>query len=85
MWRREVRPFTVPDIEADNRLPYAQRMARTMAFPWPLRPGAVRIRSRPPLRAGWPEMVSVVADTRAIVWHLTDPSRLGRGIRDMRF
>jgi PIN domain nuclease of toxin-antitoxin system len=26
-------------------------------------------------------MVSVVADTHAIVWHLTDPTRLGRGAR----
>jgi PIN domain nuclease of toxin-antitoxin system len=26
-------------------------------------------------------MVSVVADTPAIVWHLTDPTRLGRGAR----
>jgi PIN domain nuclease of toxin-antitoxin system len=26
-------------------------------------------------------MVSVVADTHAIVWHLTDPARLGRGAR----
>jgi PIN domain nuclease of toxin-antitoxin system len=26
-------------------------------------------------------MISVVADTHAIVWHLTDPARLGRGAR----
>ncbi len=26
-------------------------------------------------------MVSVVADTQAIVWHLTDPGRLARGAR----
>jgi PIN domain nuclease of toxin-antitoxin system len=26
-------------------------------------------------------MVSVVADTHAVVWHLTDPGRLGRGAR----